>query len=155
MTEVEEDTFDDSRLVTLSELVARKMHSVNNSQMQLSATLGRMPGETTGRVIIGIVDLAVEVESLVEDPASAPLLVELKLPVENVAFLLANLTADFANVCEALARLSSSETAPEKARMQLIAYYLQTMRDSIQLAEKVLDGMPMLEGQTHEYGLES
>lgn len=138
------ETDEREHAIALPPSVTRKLHFINSSQLQLNATLGQLPEEEQERVIVGVVDLTLEVEPFIDDKTKPPFSVELKLPIENTAYLLADMLSDFANVCTGLARFASKETAPADDRMQLVSFYLDTMKKSIARAEAALEDMPVL-----------
>lgn len=139
---IQDDEIDSPSLppIALSHLVARSLSIVSGSEMQLIATLGRLDGETRDTVLVPLVDVQLHTSNMFDGDAKGTTFAA-SLTAENVAFLIADLSSDFAAVCENLATLSSAVARPDPQRLALLTAYLGNARERLEDAERSLNGI--------------
>lgn len=122
--------------IGLHSVTGERVSVVSSSATRLLATFGNVEGDISKEVLVGLVDFALYTSS---DEETAEEALQFTLTVENMSFLLADMSRDFATVCRGLARLSSDEAPVEKSRLAVMQAFLKRMRQSIDEAESALD----------------
>lgn len=129
--------------IGLSGAIGRRMTVVNASQTRLLTTFGALDGDSDEQVLMGLTDFSLQTSSALSQAAPQEP-IELTLTVENMAFLLSDMSRDFAGVCEGLARLSSDAAPMEPTRLKLMQSFLADVLKEISRAQEALQKVTTL-----------
>jgi len=121
--------------IGLHSVTGERVSVASSSSTRLLATFGDVEGDPSREVLVGLVDFALYTMA---DEDKSEESIQLTLTVENMSFLLADMSRDFAEVCKGLAKLSSDKAPVEKSRLAVMQEFLKRMRESVEEAETAL-----------------
>lgn len=121
--------------IALHSVTGQRVSVASSSSTRLLATFGDVEGDSAKEVLVGLVDFALYTMA---DEDKSEESFQLTLTVENMSFLLADMSQDFADVCKGLAKLSSEKAPMDKSRLAVMQKFLGRMRESVEAAETAL-----------------
>lgn len=136
MPDKDPDMGDDLPSIVVSALSRRSMGAIVGSDMNLMITVGKLNIENDKDLMVPLVDVSIYSTPELEQKSEIEEAFSLRLSVENVAFFLEDLSADFAGVCESIAMFSKS---PLKLEPQRLVYMINRIKAADANMKRIVD----------------
>lgn len=128
--------------VSIEGAAFERLAVISRAALVLQLRIGSLDDEARTGVLVPITDMTLfGNESTGDSPEEPKQLLSMALTLENVAFVIYDLSDDFRFVCDQLRRVSEGAIKPEPARISNAREMLEATREKLGECIEVLDSM--------------